>query len=86
MLILRGNGLALFGVILVATQLWQHGGDLKNSGTSYTLRLLIIVSSIVYAIAALFLVISWNNKLRHQVDSIPTRVALSIYGVSQLAN
>jgi hypothetical protein len=80
-----GNGLALFGVILVATQLWQHGGDLKNAGTSFTLWLLIIVSSIVYAIAALFLVFAWKNILRHLGDSIPTRVAFSIYGVSQLA-
>lgn len=79
-----GSALSILAVIFIVAKLREYGSEIDYS-LSASLFVSIIILSFIYCASNLLLVFSWRDLLRHFGVTIDTRLALKLYGESQLA-
>ena len=79
-----GSALSILAVIFIVDKLIEYGSEV-NYSLFTSLFLPLAVLSAVYGAINLLLVFSWKDLLRHFGVAIDFRLALRLYGESQLA-
>ena len=79
-----GSALSILAVIFIVDKLRDYGSEIDYSIFA-SLFAPIIALSFIYAASNLLLVFSWKDLLRHFGVTIDSRLALRLYGESQLA-
>ncbi len=79
-----GSGLSVLAVIFVMVKLKDYGSEIDISFFA-TLVFPIIGLSIVYGLTNVLLAFAWKDLLKYFDESIGSRLAIKIYGESQLA-
>jgi len=80
-----GGGLGLLGIVFVAQRLYSYSGDLDFGRFTPRVWFLILLLSLIYGAANLFLAIAWRKLLISLEVHIPSLQAIRLFGLSQLA-
>ena len=79
-----GTGLSALAVIFVIVKLREYGNEI-DVPLFVTMALPMSGLSVVYGFASVLLALAWKDLLRHFDEPVDSRLAISIYGESQLA-
>lgn len=79
-----GTGLSALAVIFVIVKLREYGNEI-DVPLFVAMTLPIVSLSVVYGFASVLLALAWKDLLRHFGEHVDSRLAISIYGESQLA-